>query len=66
MDHRESNARCIKVTAVVPGELQASIERHRRELEARTGITVSTSQALGALVRAGLRAEGTSTASPSN
>jgi hypothetical protein len=52
---RETNSRGVKLTIVAPGELQADIERHRRDLEARTGLMVSTSQALGALVRAGLR-----------
>lgn len=61
---RESNPRGVKLTAVVPGELQADIERHRRDLEARTGLTVSTSQALGALVRNGLRAADANKAQP--
>lgn len=51
----ELNPRGVKLTVVAPAQLQADIERHRRDLEARTGLVVSTSQALGALVRAGLR-----------
>ena len=44
----------LKVTAVVDAKLLGSIERHWRELMARTGLQISTSAVAAQLLRAGL------------